>query len=123
VKHGNLFADAAPPSEGERFETLLNHRNLVIERIVSSEAITPTVSVQLQDEWVVLVSGDAILEVGGEEICLTAGDHLFLPAGSPHIVQSVSRGAIWLAVHLHPATDPAPDATSADASEADHPLG
>jgi cupin 2 domain-containing protein len=33
---GNLFADAAPFSAGERFETLLSHKNLVIERIVSS---------------------------------------------------------------------------------------
>jgi cupin 2 domain-containing protein len=123
VKPGNLFADTNPPAEGERFETLLDHRNLVIERIVSSEAITPVVSVQLQDEWVVLVSGEAVLEVGGEEIRLRAGDHLFLPAGSPHIVRKVSRGAIWLAVHLHPATEPTRGVTGSDASGADHPPG
>ncbi len=102
MRTGNLFADAAPPCEGERFETLLSHRNLVVERIVSSAAITPCVYVQPQDEWVVLVQGEAELEVAGESVSLKPGDHLFLPAGVPHSVTRVSEGAIWLAVHLHP---------------------
>ena len=104
LQAGNLFADALPPQEGERFETLLEHRNLVIERIVSSSAITPTEYVQPQDEWVVLLTGEAVLEVGGEDRALQAGDHLFLPAGMPHTVKRVSAGAIWLAVHLHDPT-------------------
>jgi cupin 2 domain-containing protein len=32
---GNIFADAAPPPAGERFESLLTHRNLLLDRIVS----------------------------------------------------------------------------------------
>ena len=112
MKPGNVFADALPPLEGERFETLLSHRNLVVERIVSSEAITPVVSAQLQDEWVVLISGEAVLDVDGDRMRLTAGDHVFLPAGCPHTVQSVSDGAIWLAVHLHPEAEPARGASS-----------
>ena len=102
MRPGNLFADAAPPPEGERFETLLSHRNLVVERIVSSAAITPTEYVQAQDEWVVLVQGEAVVRVAGVTITLAAGDYLFLPAGEPHRVERVSQGAIWLAVHLHP---------------------
>ncbi|KQV95967.1 cupin domain-containing protein [Rhizobacter sp. Root1221] len=98
----NLFEDALPPANGERFETLLSHRNLVIERIVSSRAITPTEYVQPQDEWVTLLSGDATLLVDGKVVPLVAGDHLFLPAGTPHTVTQVSEGALWLAVHLHP---------------------
>jgi cupin 2 domain-containing protein len=104
-QQGNLFADASPPAEGERFETLLSHRNLVVERIVSSEAITPAVSVQSQDEWVVLVAGEAVLEVQGETLSMGAGDYVFLPGGCPHVVRQVSQGAIWLAVHLHPEAD------------------
>jgi len=42
----NLFASATPPSRGERFETLLAHKNLVVERIVSSSSITPSEYVQ-----------------------------------------------------------------------------
>lgn len=99
---GNLFADAAPPAEGERFETLLKHKNLEVERIVSSTAISASEYVQEQDEWVVLVAGSATLEAGGEILELEAGDYLFLPAGVPHTVRRVSQGALWLAVHLHP---------------------
>ncbi len=101
MKSGNLFADATPPTEGERFETLLSHRNLVVERIISSAAIVPTAYVQTQDEWVLLGKGEAVLDVAGERHELKAGDYLFLPAGVPHTVLSTSQGALWLALHLH----------------------
>jgi cupin 2 domain-containing protein len=97
---GNLFAASDPPREGERFETLAEHRNLLIERIVSSAEITPTEYVQPEDEWVALLHGQATLDVAGERIELAAGDHLFLPAGTPHTVLRTSGGALWLAVHL-----------------------
>jgi len=97
----NLFANAAPPPQGERFEALLSHKNLVIERIVSSAAITPTPYVQTQDEWVAMLQGEATLEVAGETVELRSGDYLFLPAGTPHTVRRVSEGALWLAIHLH----------------------
>lgn len=102
MRTGNLFADAAPPAEGERFETLLQHRNLVVERILSSAAITPSEYVQTQDEWVLLAHGEAEMLVDGKSVVLAAGDYLFLPAGTPHRVMRVSQGAIWLALHLHP---------------------
>lgn len=99
---GNLFANAAPPQNGECFETLLSHKNLVVERILSSSAITPSEYIQAQDEWVALLQGEAVLRVAGESVALKSGDYLFLPAGTPHTVERVSEGAIWLAVHLHP---------------------
>lgn len=102
LQTGNIFADAAPPGEGERFETILSHRNLVLERIVSSAAITPGAYIQPQDEWVVLIQGDASLKVAGRDVELRPGDYLFLPAGVPHVVERVSDGALWLAVHLFP---------------------
>jgi len=98
----NLFVGAIPPTHGERFEQLLAHKNLVVERIVSSAAITPGVYVQSQDEWVALLRGEAVLEVANETVELGAGDCLFIPAGTPHTVRCVSDGAIWLAIHLHP---------------------
>ena len=101
MRTGNLFVAADTPAKGERFEELLNHKNLVIERIVSSAAITPSEYVQGQDEWVAMILGEATLEVAGTLFELHSGDYLFLPAGTPHTVQRVSDGAIWLAVHLH----------------------
>jgi cupin 2 domain-containing protein len=102
MRPANLFSDATPPETGERFDTILSHRNLVIERIVSSSNTTPQEYVQAQDEWVVLLQGEALLQVGDTPVHLKAGEHLFLPAGQPHTVQHSSEGAIWLAVHLYP---------------------
>lgn len=98
----NLFHDSQPPAEGERFDTLLSHRNLQIERILSSSRIESVDYVQEQDEWVLLARGAASMTVAGEAIELSAGDHLFLPAGTPHRVERTSDGALWLAIHLHP---------------------
>lgn len=100
---GNVFADSAPPPEGERFETLLAHAGLVIERIVSSSRIAAHTYAQEQDEWVVLLRGQAVLDVSGVQHSMMAGDHLFLPSGTPHAVVSVSAGALWIAVHRYPA--------------------
>lgn len=98
----NLFTNANPPPEGERFDELLRHKNLVVERIVSSAAVTAQEYVQPQDEWVLLVQGEAVLRVDGVAISLKAGDYLFLPAGTPHTVEKTSVGTMWLAVHLYP---------------------
>lgn len=98
----NLFNDADVPGRGERFDSLLEHRNLAVERIISSADIEPVESVQAQDEWVVLLEGQASMIVDGKSMELMAGDYLFLPAGTPHTVKSTSRRALWLAVHLHP---------------------
>ncbi|HEX2830534.1 MAG TPA: cupin domain-containing protein [Burkholderiales bacterium] len=98
VDRGNLFDDAAAPGGGERCDVLLRHRNLVVERIVSSAAMEPKSFVQAQDEWVVLLRGTAVLEVAGERLVLATGDYVFLPAGTAHTVCSASEGALWLAV-------------------------
>lgn len=102
---GNLFDEAAPPTSGERFETLLRHGRLHIERIVSSSRVTPERYVQPQDEWVALLAGEATLDVDGHAVALRRGDYLFLAAGTPHTVLRTSEDALWLAVHLHPADE------------------
>lgn len=101
MKIANLFKDTKAPRQGERLETLLAYKNLVIERIVSSASVPPTEYVQTQDEWVAMIRGHATLEVAGETIFLESGDCLFLASGTPHTVRRVSEGALWLAVHLH----------------------
>jgi len=97
---GNLYQDAALPAEGERFDVLLAHRGLTIERILSTSKIASQRYVQEQDEWVVLLQGDALLDVDGKPVPLKAGDYLFLPSRTPHTVLRVSDGAMWLAIHL-----------------------
>ena len=101
IDPGNLFTDSLPPLSDERVAVLLSHRNLVIERIVSSARLAAKTYVQPQDEWVLLVRGEAELDIAGNPVALKAGDHVFLPSGTAHTLKSASDGALWLAVHLH----------------------
>lgn len=98
----NIYHNATPPTTGERFDTLLRCRNLVIERIASSSVIPPNHYIQTQDEWVLLLQGAAEIDINGKIESLKAGDYVFLPANTPHSVQKVSDGALWLALHLQP---------------------
>jgi cupin 2 domain-containing protein len=109
VTPANLFDRLPPPAAGEAFEEILRHRNLVIERIVSSDRPEPTLFDQTQDEWVLLVQGHATLDLSGETLNLGPGDHVFIPAHTPHRVLRTSQEppCVWLAVHLYP--DAAPD--------------
>lgn len=102
LPRGNLFAPADPPETGERFEILADLFGTRIERIVSSERPEPLTYDQEQAEWVVLLAGEATLEVQGEVLRLRAGDYLLLPPHTLHRVLSTSRGARWLAVHVQP---------------------
>jgi cupin 2 domain-containing protein len=100
----NLFADLSAPAAGEDFAELLRLRGLRIERIVSSASPDPVVYDQTQDEWVILLEGSATLEIAGEPIDLGPGDHLFIPAHTPHRVLATwpEPRCVWLAVHLFP---------------------
>jgi cupin 2 domain-containing protein len=99
----NLFANIPSPTEGEVFETLLQCRAIKIERIVSSDAPEPILYDQPGDEWVLLLSGQARLELEGTVLELKAGDYLFIPARTPHrvIFTSSDPRCTWLAVHLN----------------------
>ncbi len=105
-KH-NLFADAQPPPSGERFDTLVRCRNVTIERISSSDRPDPQPYDQPQDEWVLLLRGQARLEIGDQVVVLGAGDYLLLPAHTRHRVVATSADppCLWLAVHIHPESD------------------
>ena len=97
----NLFEDGEKLAEGEVCEELL--RNVVIERIHSSERVPPRLYEQPQDEWVMLLRGSARLAIGTEVLELRAGDTVFIPARAAHRVLRTSRDpqCVWLAVHIH----------------------
>jgi cupin 2 domain-containing protein len=99
----NLFKPEQIGGETERFETLLQCRNVTIERIQSPADTRSELFVQQQDEWVCLLQGKAQLEMAGKTLQLTAGETLFIPAGTPHRVLNTGAqpSCIWLAVHIH----------------------
>lgn len=98
----NLFAELPSLASGEFFEELAACRNVRIERILSSDQPEPVLYDQAQDEWVCLLQGEARLWIAGEEVALTAGDHCFIPAHTPHRVLDTSGAppCLWLAVHI-----------------------
>jgi cupin 2 domain-containing protein len=104
---GNLLARLPQsPEANERVDTLLDRADFRIERIVSTGQVTPAGEWydQAADEWVLLVSGRARLEIEGEgvERELGPGDYVFLPAHCRHRVAwtDPDQATVWLAVHL-----------------------
>ena len=100
----NLFAGLPEHADDELFTTLLENPHCRIERIVSYGQASPEGFWYDQgwDEWVLLVSGSAELDLSGELHTLRPGDHLLIKAGVRHRVVSTAQGTptIWLAVHL-----------------------
>lgn len=95
----NLY-DYSIPESGEAFVTLLSHDKIRIERIVSSDRLESKTYLQEEDEWVILLEGEAVLEVSGEQRRLCRGDMVLIPAGTPHRVLQTQKGTVWLAVHI-----------------------
>lgn len=102
----NMLTLPATAGGDELFEDLLRRPGIRIERIVSRGHTTPadTPYVQDWDEWVLVVQGEACLLLGlSDERRLVAGDHLLIPAGTPHLVTYTADPTIWLAIHFDPA--------------------
>jgi cupin 2 domain-containing protein len=102
---GNLFADLPAARADEEFTELLSAPNVHIERIVSLGHASPPGFWYDQDwaEWVLLIAGEAELELEGEAAPrkLKPGDHLRIPAHARHRVARThgQQPTIWLAVH------------------------
>jgi cupin 2 domain-containing protein len=103
----NLPQTALPE---ELVDVLLARPGLRIERIVSTGQVTEDGMWydQEDDEWVLLVSGAARLQIDGEieERELGEGDWLLLPAHCRHRVTWTKSDppTVWLAVHFAKAT-------------------
>ena len=95
----NIY-DYITPQSGETFTTLLEHENIKINRIVSSNNIEVTEYTQEEDEWLVLLEGEATLLLNDEKKKLTKGDTIFIPSKVPHRVLSTQSGTVWLTIHI-----------------------
>jgi len=97
----NLLASLPVAAESEHFQTLLERTDLRIERIVSDGQVSPPGFwyEQAEDEWVLLLAGQAALEYGdGTRVELSAGDSLLIPAGVRHRLAFTAPRTVWLAV-------------------------
>jgi cupin 2 domain-containing protein len=102
---GDLFDGIQGETGVELFEKLILLDGLKIERIVSKGHATPIGDWYDQDwhEWVLLVSGEALIRLESEHESrhLRVGHWLLLPAHCRHRVEWTLPGheTIWLALH------------------------
>ncbi|MBM4309689.1 MAG: cupin domain-containing protein [Deltaproteobacteria bacterium] len=100
---GNIFETHDQRETDETFIPLLQRAGFRLEQIVSNgQASAPGFWYdQDRDEWVMLVRGEAVLELDQERVELKAGDYLLIPAHVRHRVASCSQDAVWLALHMN----------------------
>ena len=102
MKLGNLYTDCSVKAGSETFLDLLKNPKVRIERVVSKDYITPEGKWydQDQDEWVIVLEGQAKLEFETETIHMKKGDYVYLPAHSRHRVSwsDPNVETIWLAI-------------------------
>lgn len=94
----NLYETIILTEESEIFTPLFENSNLKIESIRSWLKTPGKWYDQDQDEWVILLEGDATLEIEQNEQVLNRGDSLFIPKHTRHRVLFTSDNALWLAV-------------------------
>lgn len=96
----NLFDHTLPEQGHELLTELLGHKNVTINRIVSNSLENGKWYDQDEDEWLVLLEGEAVLAFEKGEKHLRQGEILFIPAHQRHRVKTTSQKALWLTVHI-----------------------
>lgn len=99
----NIFEDIPEHIAEELFDVIVQRENIRIERIVSQGHVSPDSGWydQEQGEWVIVLQGEAVIAyASGEEVRLTAGSHVDIPAHVRHKVKWTAPGiqTVWLAV-------------------------
>jgi cupin 2 domain-containing protein len=98
----NLFSNIPKELPEELVEVLAESSSVRIERIVSDRHASPEGFWydQDQNEWILLVSGTAVLEFEDHKVELKTGDHRVIPSHQKHRVASTSstEKTIWLVV-------------------------
>ncbi|MGH9121535.1 MAG: cupin domain-containing protein [Acidimicrobiales bacterium] len=96
---GKLADGSAAPEKGETtVELWRRDSTVVVEQILTGHHDGPIDFRQSFDEWVLLLSGSADLEIRGEVLTLRQGDWVVLEAGTPHRLVRAEVGTTWLAV-------------------------
>jgi len=99
---GNLYQQIPADLPQEITESLLETEHLKIERIVSKgQCSAPGFWYdQEQNEWVLLVKGEAKLQFESDSVHLHPGDYLNIPAHVKHRVEwtTAEEETIWLAI-------------------------
>jgi cupin 2 domain-containing protein len=98
----NIFNNLIINKEKEQFFDLLKKENIRVEKIVSNGQISPNDFWYTQDEneFVIILKGEAVLEFEDKEIPLKVGDYINIESNVKHRVKYTSKEelTLWLAI-------------------------
>lgn len=98
----NIFENINIDKINEEFIKILRDENIRIERIVSNgqKSEDDFWYEQSENEFILLLEGDAIIEFEKGDIKLTKGDYLDIKAYERHRVKytSTKKPTVWLAI-------------------------
>lgn len=94
----NIHTTPNPDQNSEIFSTLFENGSFKIEAIRSWLKNPGELYNQERDEWVVLLEGEAELEIENKVLILQRGDYLFIPKHTPHRVRSTAKNTLWLGI-------------------------
>jgi cupin 2 domain-containing protein len=88
----NIFSQIPTKIKDELFEDIITTQNIKIERIISDGHTSPKSGWYKpeQNEWVILLQGEAILEFEALHVELSVGDYFNIQAGTKHKVSYTS---------------------------------
>lgn len=98
----NIYENLPDAALAEQEEILLAKGKVKITRILSAGQ-TSEVYDQDEDEWVIVLRGEAEIsfpEEGGHTFKLKKGDYLYLQSGRKHQVVMTSDLCLWLCVYF-----------------------
>jgi cupin 2 domain-containing protein len=98
IRINNLYEEKFPNENREVFSTLFQNESIKIESIRSWLKTPGEVYNQDQDEWVILLEGEAKLEIDNIMVNLQRGDYLFIPKHTLHRVHSTAKNTLWIGV-------------------------
>ena len=107
ISAGNVSSNLPYSATDEVFEPILQSGGVRSERIISTGQATSAGEwlVQDWDEWVLLLAGEAQLQIEGESSPRSLGpdDWISIPASVRHRVEWTSKDppAVWLALHFN----------------------
>ncbi len=103
MKKSNIFSQIPDSLKEELFEDIISTKNIKIERIVSDGHISPKEGwyKSSQNEWVIILQGEAILTFENKDVELKRGDYFNITAFTKHKVSYTSKDekTIWLAIY------------------------
>ena len=103
MKLNNIFAEIPGDLDNELMQVLQQSDNIKIQRIVSKGQVSPESGWydQQQNEWVIVIKGEAIITFEQTEVAMHAGSYINIPAHTKHKVSwtHADLETIWLVVY------------------------